>query len=272
MKKKLIIILGIVVVIVCLIMAFIFRPKTNVTTTKANNETQFKTQLTDFTDGIFKGNLSYSDIEQMTNQKFSNADIIIGKDSYIRQKLSGSNLADYSKAQDKYASLVEKTVKDNFDYKIENVTTSVDKEVIANIKFKSYYYVWYLTELQMLQTKLMNLKGYNDQSLESKQTNQLKIDSYKSLVKSMEIMNNHLDKFINKNEYIETSIIYNPNDQKRTGLSYMSYLLELSGRSSANVKLNDSEFVKNMNTDVDSYINEATANGTLNNKNPLKLK
>ncbi|MCI6107769.1 MAG: hypothetical protein SOU84_05900 [Candidatus Faecimonas sp.] len=161
-----------------------------------------------------------------------NEAILVGKSSILREKSDlEKKLTDYSKAQDYYASRVEKKIQDTFSYRLGDYLVADDgQNVIQKLYFKSYYLELYLMDLNVLQDMLLNKLNFSIYNVEGDLTEKdLKL-MYKAKIKAMEIMDNHLDNYINTQEEIEYDMIYTVKDKENLGpLDYYSLVCNVSG-------------------------------------------
>lgn len=158
--------------------------------------------------------------------------ILVGKNSILREKSDlEKKLTDYSKAQDYYAKRVEKKVQDTFTYRLgDYLVADEGANVIQKLYFKSYYLELYLMDLNLLQDMLLNQIGFSVYNIEHDLTDDdLKL-MYKAKVKAMELLDSHLDNYVNTTEEIEYDLIYSVEDKNKLGpLDYYSLVSNVSG-------------------------------------------
>ena len=102
--------------------------------------------------------------------------------------------------------------------------------VIQKLYFKSYYLELYIMDLNLLQDMLLNQIGFSVYNIEHDLTDDdLKL-MYKAKVKAMELLDSHLDNYVNTTEEIEYDLIYSVEDKNKLGpLDYYSLVSNVSG-------------------------------------------
>lgn len=276
MNKKTIIFITIIIILLIFTTVILLSKKNGNTKldNKSKRETEVQEDFKEFTEMYMKSGMSKHELELKTNNSVLPEDIMIGKDSYLRlMPLKGNdNLNKYEKQQNFYAENVEKYIMDNFDFKIESTVTTVDNQILVKVLFKSYYYRWYLNELQRLQQKLITMAGYDSEEIYSGAGKEKTEIIYKSKIKAMEILNNYLNDYLNNYELISADVIYDFNDKTVEQSTLESYYLKLSGIDYPQIELGSDEFQKKMDKRIKQFIETAIQNGTLDKKDPLKLK
>ena len=158
--------------------------------------------------------------------------ILVGKNSILREKSDlEKTLTNYSKAQDYYAKKVEKKIQDTFSYRFgDYLVADEGANVIQKLYFKSYYLELYIMDLNLLQDMLLNRVGFSIYNIENDLTDDdLKL-MYKAKVKAMELLDSHLDNYVNTTEEIEYDLIYSVEDKNNLGpLDYYSLVSNVSG-------------------------------------------
>lgn len=158
--------------------------------------------------------------------------ILVGKNSILREKSDlEKTLTNYSKAQDYYAKKVEKKIQDTFSYRFgDYLVADEGANVIQKLYFKSYYLELYIMDLNLLQDMLLNQIGFSVYNIEHDLTDDdLKL-MYKAKVKAMELLDSHLDNYVNTTEEIEYDLIYSVEDKNKLGpLDYYSLVSNVSG-------------------------------------------
>ena len=140
-----------------------------------------------------------------------------------------ANLKKYAKAQDYYANQVEKRMKDNFSYQLgEFLMADEGANIVQKVTFQSYYLELYQLDWSLLQTELLNRIGFN-KNLADDLSNEDVQTIYKAKVKAMEIMNDYLDNYENKDEKMEYDLIYSVDGDDIGTLDYFSLLCNVNG-------------------------------------------
>lgn len=271
MKKKIIILL----IILTLIGAIIFiNLKSDKKQLKKTKEEEMSEKVEEFTKAVTSDKITKEEFTKITGAKIFKEDIMLGKETFLREKppINEEKIKKYIKAQDKYATNVENKIKENFEYKIEKTITSVDHVIVTTVKFKSYYYSWYLLELMQTQEKLLKQIYYKAETgFDGNLTEQSKIIEYKSKIKAMEILDSRLDDYQNKDEYMTFDIKYTEKDRNESKNSIMQYYSSLKGDYYPNANVYTEEFQKKSISRVEKIIEKAKQDGIINPNNPLKL-
>lgn len=276
MRKKALIIIAIIIVILIIgIVLFINHPKDSDNKTKKTTEEVATEKVDDFTKTIISDDITKEKLSKMTGAEIFSEDIMLGKETYLREKpkVAKEKIQEYINAGDKYATNVENQIKENFDYNIEKTITSMDKIATVSVKFKSYYYSWYLAELELIKDKILNHIGYSpktgfDGNLDEESAATL----YKAKIKAMEILDSHLNDYINKDEYMTFDIRYIPNNKEENKNWIMQYYSCLKGDYYPSTNIYTDAFQKKAADRVDKIIENAKQNKTLDSDDWLKLK
>lgn len=258
--------------IIILVVVVILKPSKS-SNEKIDNES-ISSKVDSFTEQVIDDTYTKKDIEKIVGQEISSMDLLVGKDSYLRNipVVSGEDISLYEKKLEEYAFNVESYIKENLDYKIDNVVETVDNQTLVNLTIKTYYYRWYLNDLIKLQNEIGKIAGYDYETLfDGKPSNDTKLHVFKSKVKSMELLNDYLEDYVNDYEYLSVEIVYDLNDPKITNASLMSYYLQLSGMNYKNKDFSTKEFQEEQSLKIQNIIDAAISNGTLDENNPLKL-
>lgn len=274
MKKKILIFLFLIVVVGLLVYQFVFNKEDN-KDLGAKKETEATKEVKDFTEKTFKEGQTIEELEKISNGAVFSEDILIGKDSYLREvpSVNTEKMDKYLKAQKKYASRVEDYIKNNIDYNMEDTVTSIEGIVSVTVTFKAYYYKWYLDELKLMEENLNKMSGYNpDATFDGKPSQDTNEIYFKIKVKAMEILDDYLDDYVNNYEHFTSVIKYDPKSESDTKDSQMMYYSNLSGRNFPSLERTTENYQKKINSRVSKMIETAKQNGTLDPNNPLKLK
>ncbi|MCI9084300.1 MAG: hypothetical protein HFH46_01615 [Bacilli bacterium] len=276
MKKKIIIIIIPLLILSMTIGIIILKnSETSKTEPKKTKEEEISEKVEKFTKTATSEKITQEKLTQITGAKIFKEDIMLGQGTYLREKpvVPEEKIEEYLKAQDKYATNVENQIKENLEYKIEKTITSVDDIIVTTVKFKSYYYSWYLLELKQIQANLLKQIGYKiETGFGGTPTQQTKINEYKAKIKAMEILDNRLEDYKNQDEYMTFDIKYSAKDKDENRNSIMQYYSNLKGDYYPSTNIYTEEFQKMASNRVEEIIKKAKQDGTLNSKDPLKLK
>lgn len=272
MKKKLWIIV-VIVVIICSSLLII--NKIDHKDKKNYSNKDFENKVNVLNKKIISG-MDKKDYKKFTGEEFIAQDILIGDESFLKEKLSEAlrkkvNISNYETKMYEYANNVEKMIKDNFESNVIETLTSGEGDTIVKLTYKPYYYTLYLYDLENLISNLLEFAGYS-KDIPDKDADKGMIDYYKAKIKAMEIMDDHLENYRNDYEYFDQDIIFKKGNLDAVNPYIESYLLTISGSLSKNINFTDTNYLSKRKKIVDSYINNAIQNGTLNKKDPLKLK
>lgn len=242
---------------------------------KAYSNKDCENKLNDINKQIVLG-MSKEDYKKITGKDFIPQYILIGEDSFLKESISFNlkkkdNFSSYEEKMYEYANNVEKKIQENFESKITEVLKSGEGNTIIKLTYKPYYYCLYLHDLETIISKLLDYKGYK-KDIPDEDAEKGEIDYYKAKIKAMEIIDNYLDDYKNNYEYFDQDIIFRGNDLNAPNAYIESYLLTISGNLSKNIDLGDENYLSKRDKIVESYINNAVQNGTLDKSDPLKLK
>lgn len=223
-----------------------------------------------FTTKILTDNVTKADLDKLTSMTLNYNDIFYGKDIYFRHindQVTGVD--DINKKRDVYITLLEKTIKDNFDYKLEDYIVSDDGAIIQNLTIKSFYYNVFLLDYFEVANKLTSYTKYKDMEIsESTQIDdQMLKDLYIINIKALEIMSTHFNDYVNKDEYVPSTLIYRLEDGNVT-CDYFSFYKLIGGSTQVHISLPDNK----RSVRVDKIIKDAIDSGNLDTSNPFILK
>lgn len=204
-----------------------------------------------------------SDIEKVTEHDMTADFIALGEDGFLREKIdSDENISEYVSAQDVYASNVE-------DKCLNGISYIVSENEIGNLAFeiKPWYFKTYASDVLALATKLMTLEGLDVDSVVNGDK-AYDIYEYKAKVKAMQILDEHLDYYDNKDEVRSFTFYFEGN--KPAENQYLSLYFNLIGVTS-NYMINTDSDLKNQDIRVSEYLEEAITKGIIDVENPLEL-
>lgn len=234
MKKVLIILIIIIGLFLITggVLIYFFGENPSSSKPKLSLEEKTKQTSQDAVDSLMDSSMTPQKLKKKYGVNMGSEAILVGNNSILREKSDlEKKLTDYSKAQDYYASRVEKKVQDTFSYRLGDYLVADDgQNVIQKLYFKSYYLELYLMDLNRLQDMLLNRVGFDLYSIEGDLTEENLKLMYKAKVKAMEIMDSYLDNYVNSQEEIEYDMIYSVKDKDSLGpLDYYSLVCNVSG-------------------------------------------
>ncbi len=194
--------------------------------------------------------------------------IMTGEDSYMRllpskNKIDEYNLQKYQKEQDSLATIVEKSIKDNFVFELEKKTAKINDATVYYGVLKAFYQMTYLQDLQELQRVL-----FEEYKLSNGITDE-EVEQYKAKVVAMKILNEKLNQYKNNDQYCGAAV-YQYEDEESTSMSLLSYLNLLQG---INFHNEDVEELENTREErITKYIEEAKENNLIDTSNVLNIK
>ena len=260
-RLKIILIIILVILLISLVIVMFLNNKNS----KTNKTTNYEQVIKDVTDLYINGG-SKEELEEAINfNNIESINIITGPDSYTRetpnsQVIKENDLNNYVAKADSLSKNLEKKIKDNFEYKIENSVNDVNKRTyIVNIK--SYFYYVYMFDLNKLRDLILNSSG-----MENNEVNQ-----YKAKVKAMEIIDKNLNNYENKSDEVSGMVTVNYKSKKETGQSLYSYLLTIEGENYLHNNDTVTNLMTNQNQRIQDYYNFGLQEGILNPNNLLAL-
>lgn len=233
MKKKIftiIIIVGILFIIGGIVLSFV-EPQRATSEKKLSVKEQVVAASKKAVNDILDSSMTPEKLKDKYNVSVGSEAILVGNNSILKEKSSlEKKLTNYAKAQDYYASRVEKKMQDTFSYRLGDYLVADEGEnVIQKLYFKSYYLELYLMDMNALQDMLLSRVGFSAYDKEGDLTDDDLRLMYKAKVKAMEIMDNYLDNYINSEEEIEYDMIYSVNGKELGKLDYYSLVCNVSG-------------------------------------------
>lgn len=197
-------------------------------------------------------------IKTLQTKNIMDTDIMTGNDMYLKQTpgdemVKKYKLDSYVKAGKKYGDNLEKAIQNNFSYKIEGVAENED-DVSPLVSYQSYYYQAYIKDLSQIIVELLDKAGYNMDGSNVSATEKFKVDYYKAKIKAAEILDSHLNDYVNNDVTNKVYVTFTHKKAEASADSFMSYLMNLSGYTYQNQGyLSNSDDVNNMlnNASVD---------------------
>lgn len=214
----------------------------------------------------FANGISKDELESLMNQEVQDKTMMTGEDAYLLQTPSKKlidkyNLNNYVKQNKTYFSNLEKKIKENYYWEFDGEV----KENQTNyfIKVKTYNYGVYLADLEEMVGLLTN--NYPFENSEEQE-----INDYKAKIIAMKLLDSHLDDYISSSDPKTIAIFFQQINSTETKNSLIQYLIDLSGYANGlDERINNMEI--NRTERMQSYINEAISNGTLDQNDILKL-
>ena len=208
-------------------------------------------------EGGTKGELS----KLIGTNKILDQDIMTGPDSFLRKKpnnniINKNNLEKYVKASSLYADNLEKIIKQNFSFKLQNVNVIENQLYEACVTYKTYYYFPYLMDLTALQNAILDKL---DIDFEKEKNEEVIItNAYKARIKAASILDKHLNDYINNKETKTILIELKKGKIEDSSDSLKSYLINLNGYAYKNDDLNNLS-----NKRVKQYLSQINSNNIL---------
>lgn len=227
-------------------------------------------ELNSFVKLIFDSNVTKDNIEKITKFPIDDVYVFYGKDSYFRTLLkvkTTTDISDYQKASNTYIEQLDKIIKDNFEFNVNEYIVSAEGDIVQNVSYKSYYFVKFVDDFSSVNSKLLEYLDLNiDEILVREPTQEEALQLYKLNVKTLEIMSDYFNDYINKDETKDYQLIY-----KKSGNTisddYLSLYINFAGMFYNKGANEDQE----RNNRVTKIINDAIKNGKLDINNPYKL-
>ena len=231
-------------------------------------EEKTRNEVNNFVNLVYNDNSSIEDIEKATNTDLVNYNIYYGKDSYFRNMDAGvANTKEINILRDKYVNNLEKAMKENFEIELLDYIVTLDDAVVQRVRYKSFYHTEFMKDYHMVFDKLVSYTEYKDLTDESN-INSTKAfnDIYRLEVKALEIMCNHLENYVNKDEYVTYDLVYRKGETAVEN-DYLSLYMFIGGHLYEHKSLPENE----RDERVSLMIKEAIDDGVLNISDPFNL-
>lgn len=264
MKKKTKIIISVIVFLILIALAV-----TIIILTKNNKEPEksyTKKEIIENISNGFANGISKDELESLMNQEVQDKTMMTGEDAYLLQAPSEKlidkyNLDNYVKNNKTYFSNLENKIKENYFWKFDGEVK--ENQTSYFISVKTYNYGVYLTDLEEMVGLLTN--NYPFENSEEQE-----INDYKAKIIAMKLLDSHLDDYISSSDSKTIAIFFQQINSTETKNSLIQYLIDLSGYSNGlDERINNMEI--NRTERMQSYINEAISNGTLDQNDILKI-
>lgn len=238
MKNKKIIIAIVTILIICLslIIYFVYNKDDKKQEEIKNNKDivtkkDAENHIKKITEVVMNGGSKEELVKVLKTNQFNDSYIMTGEDMYLLQSpdyniILKYSLEEYVKESKKLKNNLEKHIKKDFEYKINDIT-EVKDYMSVNITYKTYYYTSYINDLAQIQVYLLEKEGY---SLENVIENeQFIVAAYKAKIKAASILNDYLDIYSNKSEFNTTIVSFVNKKISDSNEEFLSYLINLTG-------------------------------------------
>jgi len=270
MNKKLKIILPIFIVLIVILNVVLFRGQSTILINSKDEAIKHIQKLnTAIIEGGTKAELSkligtnkilgFQNIEKndLPNQKDYDIVLMSNISDYIKDLYSNNlnYLEKYVKVSSLYADNLEKTIKQNFSFKLRNIS-EVNGKYMVYVTYKTYYYFPYLMDLAALQNDILDKL---DIDFEKETDEEIIItNAYKARIKAASILDKHLNNYINKEETKTILIEIKKGKIENSSDSLKSYLINLNGYAYKNDNLSNLS-----NQRVKQYLSQLNSNNIL---------
>ena len=257
MNKKLKIILPIFIVLIVILNVVLFRGQSTIL---INSKDEAIKHIQKLNTAIIEGGTKAELSKLIGTNKILDQDIMTGPDSFLRKKpndniISKNNLEKYVKVSSLYADNLEKTIKQNFSFKLRNIS-EVNGKYMVYVTYKTYYYFPYLMDLAALQNDILDKL---DIDIEKETDEEIIItNAYKARIKAASILDKHLNNYINKEETKTILIEIKKGKIENSSDSLKSYLINLNGYAYKNDNLSNLS-----NQRVKQYLSQLNSNNIL---------
>ena len=278
-KKKVIIVVGVIVLIVFIVGVTIFIKNNSKTKNGKLDITQeeMEEKLNTINENMTSRNPDLDKVSEEVGYEVEGTWSFLGPDSLYEFKLpdnvkDGKNYDDYEKLQDQFLKKIDKLVNDNFEYEIIKHET-METSVIDTVRMRSFYAILYSMDQNSLMNEILKMGGYDPEKMMT--NNEWQIAYYKAKIKSMQILDKHIDFYSNKDEYVTFQVIYDMTDDGLVCYNCNDYFELLKSYSSSNVDMNSEEsmnaFYAEQDIRIQKYLNEAIESGMLDKDHPFDL-
>lgn len=277
-KKIIVVIIGLIILLIILIVPFIIfsNKKENVNNQSITQE-QMEEKIDIINDNMNSRNPDLDKVSEEVGYEVDGTWTFLGSDSLYEFKLpenvkGNQNFKEYENAQEKYLTNMDKLINENFDYEIIKHEVT-EYSVIDTIRVKSFYGILYSLDQNTLMSEILKMAGYNPDEMIN--NNEWQIAYYKAKIKSMQILNENINFYGNKDEYLTFELIYDITDDGLVCYNCNNYfeLLKASGSSKVDMSSEESmnAFYEEQNKRIQNYLNEAIESGMLDKNHPLDM-
>lgn len=277
-KKIIVVIIGLIILLIILIVPFIIfsNKKENVNNQSITQE-QMEEKINTINNNMNSRNPDLDKVSEEVGYEVDGTWTFLGSDSLYEFKLpenvkGNQNFKEYENAQEKYLTNMDKLINENFDYEIIKHEVT-EYSVIDTIRVKSFYGILYSLDQNTLMSEILKMAGYNPDEMIN--NNEWQIAYYKAKIKSMQILNENINFYGNKDEYLTFELIYDITDDGLVCYNCNNYfeLLKASGSSKVDMSSEESmnAFYEEQNKRIQNYLNEAIESGMLDKNHPLDM-
>lgn len=208
-----------------------------------------------------------------TGEGVSSYDLPFATDGILGSKIESedASIPEYKAAHEKYLKKLKNTVKKSLSIKhlsLEKSKEAPKKLQTEKIEVKGFYLNLYYRDFMTLKAHLIALSQGEDKTA-SKEL------EYKAKVKAMDVLDKNLNRYVNKDEVKETTIIYEKN-KKTWGISNLtSFYNVISGYQYTSMDCSSEDKMKTFyekdQKRILNILETATNKKTILGKTPLKL-
>lgn len=228
MRKKIIALVASVLIIICLALALYFY--LNPPEMKVESALEAEKYINEVNSLIIKGS-SKKRIKKVLKFDLECELIMVGKDAYQRKRpadeiIQKYDLNSYAFEAERLSSNLEEKIKDN--YSVKTIKTSKENNFyVSKINYQTFYYAAYVGDLKSLETEILAKTGlhYDDKSEKDEEI----ANKYKAKVKAMQILDKHLDNYINKNEKLSFDLYLMEGKSSQSKNEVKGYLYGILG-------------------------------------------
>lgn len=158
--------------------------------------------------------------------------VMVGEASYQRSKPSNDiikeyNLNEYVQEAKTLADTLEEKIKDNFNVEIKD--QSKDGEyLVSSVNYRTFYYYAYISDLKGLQSEILSKIGITYSDSEDLDDETI-ANQYKAKVKAMQILNKHLDTYVNDDETLNFDLYLEAGKSSENSDQITWYLYNILG-------------------------------------------
>lgn len=277
-KKIIVVIIGLIILLIILIVPFIIfsNKKENVNNQSITQE-QMEEKIDIINDNMNSRNPDLDKVSEEVGYEVDGTWTFLGSDSLYEFKLpenvkGNQDFKEYENAQEKYLANMDELINENFDYEIIKHEVT-EYSVIDTIRLKAFYGILYSLDQNTLMSEILKMAGYNPDEMIN--NNEWQIAYYKAKIKSMQILNENINFYGNKDEYLTFELIYDITDDGLVCYNCNNYfeLLKASGSSKVDMSSEESmnAFYEEQNKRIQNYLNEAIESGMLDKNHPLDM-
>ena len=197
---------------------------------------------------VLSRNITVKELENDLGSPVVNTMYVMGKDAYINSAIDKSlikkyNLKEYQTRQKKYVKNIRREFKKRFHYDVER------KDNTYTYTITTMYYGLYSSDL----SRLINAKIEEKNLDASKEDEKTVVELYKIKVDAMEVLDQNLDVYKNKdNEEVKVEILYEKG-KKMNQNELFSLFCNANGLTYPNVNFNDNKTKEEQDKRIEEY-------------------